>query len=82
MQALIFASVAELTSFVGALEGAISKAVVSLYVLSELKGGELCAVALTGYKKSGLLKALITPELEGSLTPLKGERVTLSLIHI
>ena len=77
MKALIFASVEELTSFVGAFEGAISQSAVSLYVLSELKGAELCAVALTGYQASGPLKALIQPELEGSLRPLKDERVTL-----
>jgi hypothetical protein len=35
MQALIFRSVEELTSFVGALEGAISKAKVSLQVKAQ-----------------------------------------------
>jgi hypothetical protein len=78
MKALIFASVEELTSFVGAFEGAISQSAVSLYVLSELKGAELCAVALTGYRTSGPLKALIQPELEGSMRLLKDERVTLT----
>jgi len=78
MQALIFRSVEELTSFVGALEGAISKAKVSLYVLSELNADSPHALALTGYKKSGPLKGLITPDLEGFLSPLKGGRVTLS----